>query len=380
MLRRTIYFLLVLILLGGLGGLIAFYAFDFKPKMIAGFIMSAPKPVQTISAEDAKTEQWEPQIEAIGSLTAVNGIDVAPQVGGVVKELHFDSGDMVKKGQKLVQLDTDTEEADLKNYRVQLENAEAELKRKQDVFKKGYAAQSDLDVARTLRDRLRANIEGTEALIAQKAIYAPWDGRLGLRDIAIGKYVAPGQAMVWIQSVDPIYADFNVSETDFGRIAVGQKVVAHVGAYPDQAFTGTITTHDARVSADSRMITVRASLANADAKLLPGMYVNVTVIAGAPQPVVTIPQTAITYSLYGDSVYAVVPAKEADPNAKDPQLVVERRLIKTGGVRNGKVQVVSGLKAGERIVTAGQNKIEPGSNVKVDNSIALNLSVDRMTQ
>jgi RND family efflux transporter MFP subunit len=231
-----------------------------------------------------------------------------------------------------------------------------------------------------VRDRMQANIERTEALIAQKAIYAPWDGRLGLRDIAVGKYVAPGQAMVWIQSVDPIYADFNVSETDYGRISVGQQVVAHFSAYPDQVFAGTIITHDARVSPDSRMITVRASLANPDRKLLPGMYVNVTVIAGAPQPVVTIPQTAITYSLYGDSVYAVVPAKDADPNAKEPQLVVERRLIKSGGVREGKVEVLSGLKAGEKIVTAGQNKIEPGSSVKIDNSIALNLNVDRMTQ
>src|SRR5437762_1901532 len=224
MLRRIIYLLLVLIIFGGLGGAIAYYAFDFKPKMIAGFIMSAPKPVETISAEEARQDQWEPQVAAIGTLTAVNGIEMAPQVGGVVRELSFDSGDLVKKGQKLLQLDTNTEEADLKNFKVQLENAQTELDRRQKVFDKGFAAKADLDTARMLRDRLQADIERTQALIAQKSIYAPWDGRLGLRDVAVGKYVAAGQTLIWLQSVDPIYADFTVTESDFGRIKVGQKV------------------------------------------------------------------------------------------------------------------------------------------------------------
>lgn len=193
MLRRIIYFFLVIVLLGGLGGAIAWYAFDFKPKMIAGFIMSAPKPVETISAEEARQDQWEPQIRAIGTLTAVNGIEVAPQVGGVVRELLFDSGDLVKKGQKLIQLDTDTEEADLQNFKVQLANAEIEFERREKVFNKGFASKADLDTSRTTRDQLLANVQRTEALIAQKSIYAPWDGKLGLRDVAVGKYVAPAR-------------------------------------------------------------------------------------------------------------------------------------------------------------------------------------------
>src|SRR5262245_21708960 len=203
MLRRIIYFILVIVLLGGLGGAIAWYAFDFKPKMIAGFIMAAPKPVETISAEEARQDQWEPQVGAIGTLTAVNGIEIAPQVGGIVKELLFDSGDLVKKGQKLIQLDTDTEEADLKNFRVQLDNAQTDFDRREKVFNKGFASKSDLDNARMLRDRLNADVQRTEALIAQKSIYAPWDGRLGLRDVSVGKFVAAGQNVVWMQSVDP---------------------------------------------------------------------------------------------------------------------------------------------------------------------------------
>ncbi len=380
MLRRIIYFLLVIIVLGGLGGLIAFYAFDFKPKMIAGFIAAAPKPVETVSAEEARQDRWEPLVAAIGTLNAVNGIEMAPQVGGVVKELNFDSGDLVKKGQKLLQLDTDTEEADLQNYKVQLANAQIELDRRQKVFDKGYVAKADLDTARTTRDQLQANVQRTEALIAQKSIYAPWDGRLGLRDVSVGKYIAPGQTVVWLQTVDPIYADFTVTESDFGRIKPGQKVIAKFSAYPNDSFNGEVTTTDARVSSSSRMITVRAKIENPDGRLVPGMYADVRVVVGEPQQVVTIPQTAVTYSLYGDSVFAVVKAKNPDPNAKEPELEIERRFIKLGMVRDGRVNVLDGVKPGEQVVIAGQNKIDQGSKVRIDNSIALNLTVDRNTQ
>ena len=380
MLRRIIYFFLVIVLLGGLGGLIAFYAFDFKPKMIAGFIAAAPKPVETVSAEGARQDQWEPLVAAIGTLTAVNGIEMAPQVGGVVKELNFDSGDLVKKGQKLLQLDTDTEEADLKNYKVQLDNAQIELDRRQKVFDKGFVAKADLDTARTTRDQLLANVQRTEALIAQKSIYAPWDGRLGLRDVAVGKYIAAGQTMVWLQTVDPIYADFTVTENDFGRIKPGQKVTAKFSAYADDSFKGEVTTTDARISASSRMATVRARIDNPDGRLVPGMYADVRVIVGEPAPVVTIPQTAITYSLYGDSVFAVVKAKNPDPNAKEPDLEIERRFIKLGIVRDGRVNVLDGVKPNDQIVVAKQNKIDQGSKVRIDNSIALNLTVDRNAQ
>lgn len=380
MLRRIIYLLLVTIILGGLGGAIYYYAFKAKPEMIAGFIANAPKPVETVSAEEARQDQWEPEVAAIGSLTAINGIEVAPQVGGIVKELYFDSGDLVKKGQKLFQLDTDTEEADLKNFRVQLGNAETELDRQQKLLDKGFASKSAFDTARVLRDRMQAEIERTEALITQKSIYAPWDGRLGLRDVAAGKYVAPGQNMIWLQTVDPIFVDFTVTENDFGRIKVGQKVRAKFSAYPNDTFNGEVSTTDARVSASSRMITVRGKLGNPDGRLVPGMYADVKVIVGGSAPVVTIPQTAVTYSLYGDSVFAVVKAKNADPNAKEPDLEIERRFIKLGLVRDGRVNVVEGIKPGDQIVVAGQNKIDQGSKVRIDNSIALNLTVDRNAQ
>jgi membrane fusion protein, multidrug efflux system len=380
MLRRIIYFFLVTVIFGGLAGLIAYYAFDFKPKMIAGIIMSSPPPVETVSAEPAREDSWQPQILAIGTLTAVNGIEITPEVGGMIRDIYFDSGQKVKKGDKLVQLDTDMLEADLRNLNVQLTNAQTELERRQKIFEKGFAAKADLDVAMVLRDRLQANIERTTAEIAQKSVYAPWDGRLGLRDIAVGKYVAAGQTLVWLQSVDPIYVDFTTTESDFGRLKPGLPITASFSAYPGEAFNGEIVTTDAKIDPLSRMITVRGTLANPDGRLVPGMYANVAVEAGTVEQVVTVAQTAVSYSLYGDSVFVLVAPKDAAAGAKDEVFDIERRFIKVGPMREGRVRIVEGLKSGDRVVIAGQNKIDQGSKVRIDNSVALNAPTNRSTQ
>lgn len=370
MLRRIIYFALVLVLLGGLGGGIAFYAFQWKPQFLAQVISAAPKPAETVSAEAARADSWQPHVTAIGTLVAVNGIDITPEVGGVVREINFDSGQIVKKGDKLVQLDISTEEADLKNFEVQLSNAETDFNRISEVFKKGFSSKQELDNATSRRDQLRASVERTKAVIAQKSIFAPWNGRLGLRSISVGKYVAAGQPLIWLQSVDPIYADFTVTEADFGRIRQGQKVTATFNSWPGESFAGEVLTTDSKVSADSRMITVRASISNPDGRLVPGMYANVAVDVGEPEAVVTVPQTAITYTLYGDSVFVVV--EEANADASKPKdLIVQRHFVKPGSMREGRVQILEGVKAGDQVVTVGQNKIDQGTKVKIDNSVAL---------
>jgi RND family efflux transporter MFP subunit len=369
---RILFFVLVIGFFGGLGGAIGYYAFDFKPKFLAEVITKAPQPPATISAEAARQDAWAPEVSGIGTLTAIDGIQITPQVGGVLKEVNFESGQNVKKGDLLVVLDTATEEADLKNYTVQLNNANTELDRRNAVFEKGYAAKADIDRLRMQRDAFQANVDRIKALIAQKKIYAPWDGRLGLKNVSPGQYLAPGQAIVWLQRVDPIYIDFPVTEAEFARIKEGQPVQAKFEAYPDDTFPGKVEIADAAMVEASRTIKIRASLVNKDGKLLPGMYANVRVTVGAPQTVTTVPQTAVTYSLYGDNVLVVVPAKQPDPNAKGPQLEVERRFVKTGGVKNGRVEIVSGVKEGEQVVTVGQNKIDQGSKVVIDNSIALN--------
>ena len=374
MIRRILYLLLVTILLGGLAGAIAFYAFDFKPKMIAGFIQNAPRPPETVSAEPARTEEWQPQVAAIGTLVASEGIDVTPQVGGIVEEIEFESGDTVKKGQLLVKLDITTEAADMRSIASQLANAETELARKEKLVSKGISPRAELDNLRTTKDTMQASMDRLRAIVAQKFIYAPWDGQVGLRSVSVGSYLAPGQKIVWLQKTDPIYADFKVTEADFGRIRDGLTVTTTYNAYPGETFSGKIVTTDARVSDESRMITVRAGIDNPEGKLVPGMYANVLVDSGTPETVVTVPETAVTYSLYGDNVFVVNPTKGKDKDGKEvDELVIERRFVKAGGVRDGRVQIVSGLAEGDKVVTAGHNKIDQGSKVVIDNSIALKL-------
>jgi membrane fusion protein (multidrug efflux system) len=374
MIRRIIYFLLATIVLGGLAGAIAFYAFDFKPKMLAKVILGAPRPPETVSAEPAQTEQWQPQITGIGTLTASRGIEVTPEVGGVVSEINFDSGQTVKAGDLLVKLDAAREEADVKSIEAELANVSNDLVRREGLASKGIVAVTELDSLKTKKRVLEAALERRRAEIAQKHIFAPWDGRLGLRDIALGSYLAPGQKIVWLQSIDPIFVDFAVTEADYGRLKTGEPVSATFNAFPGERFTGKVSVTDARVSGDSRMITVRAELANPDLKLVPGMYADVAVDVGAAEQVVTVPQTAVTYSLYGDNVFVVNSVKSKDAEGKDvDELVIERRFVKAGPVRDGRVVIESGLKPGDQVVTAGHNKIDQGSKVVIDNSIVLKL-------
>ncbi|MBM3520427.1 MAG: efflux RND transporter periplasmic adaptor subunit [Alphaproteobacteria bacterium] len=369
--RRTLYFAIATLVLGGIGAIVYLWSFVLLPSFIAESIKSAPPPTETVSAEEARNENWQPRIAAIGTLTATDGIDIAPQVGGVVDMIAFESGKTVRKGELLLRLDFAAEAAEMRSITAQLVNAEADLARRESLAAKGYAPRSQIDELRSQRDSLQASVDRLRAIIAQKFIYAPWDGRLGLRNLSIGSYVAAGQRVVWLQHVDPIFADFAVTEEEYGRIAAEQKVTARFNAWPGEVFTGKVVTTDARMSDASRMITVRAEIANPDGRLLPGMYANVEVAAGTPAAVITVPQTAVTFSLYGDNVFVVVPASKSDPKAKPDDLVIERRFVKVGEIREGRVAVRDGINLGERVVTAGQNKIDQGSHVVVNNSIAL---------
>ena len=373
MIRRTLYLLLSSVILGGLGAGIYYWSHIGLPAVIADAVMNSPRPAETVSAEEARTDSWQPQISGIGTLTAFEGIDITPQVGGVVKEINFQSGQSVKKGTLLIKLDIATEEADMRSLTAQLINAETDLARKEALAKKGISPRSELDGLRTTRDTLQASIDRLRAVVAQKFIYAPWDGRVGLKDIALGSFLASGQKIVWLQKIDPIYADFNVTEADYGRISEGQRIIASFNAYPGMSFEGRIVTTDARMSDTSRSIKVRAEIANADGKLVPGMYADVLVDSGVPVSVVTVPQTAVTFSLYGDNVFVVVPARKSDPKAKDEELAIERRFVKAGTIRGGRVAIESGLAPGDKVVTAGHNKIDQGSKVVIDNSVALKL-------
>ncbi len=360
----------------------------FKPKMIADFVAKMGAPAVTVTAEPAKLETWTDRVHSVGTLLAIQGVEVAPQVGGIVSDYYFDSGQDVKKGDKLVQLDISVEKADLADNKAQLKEAELSLERQSSLVKRQVTSQASLDAAQAKRDSAEANVERIEALIAQKTITAPFSGQLGLRRVEKGQYVSPGQSLVWLQALDPIWIDFPVPEGEVAEFKVGAKIELTVDTYDKQVFDGEVEAFDARLNQDARTLMVRGRLKNPDRKLLPGMFAQVAVVAGAPKKLVTVPRTAVTYTLYGDSVWVVKegPAKpSAMPTAsaeagtaaaaeappQEPALTVERRFVHVGQTQQGRVAILDGVKAGEQVVTSGQLKLHQGATVKIDNADAL---------
>jgi membrane fusion protein, multidrug efflux system len=376
--RRPVVFVVALALLAALTGGLAYFQFVIKPVMVKGFITAAfaPKPT-TVTAEAARVEQWRPELTAIGTLRAIQGVAIAPQAAGDVTAIHFESGDDVEAGALLINIDDSVEQADLANGLAQLKNADSTLARQRTLVAQGNTPQSTVDTAIATRDSAAATVERTRAVIAQKAIKAPFAGRLGLRNVDLGQYVAVGTSLVTLQRLDPIYADFPVPEEALNSMATGQAVRMTVDAIPGRSFAGKIEAIDARVSAESRNVTARAAFANPDRKLLPGMFANLTVTTGEPAAVLTLPRTAIVYSLYGDDVFVVTPAPHAreqgglSENGGPSGLIVERRLVRVGPARGERIAIEEGLRAGERVVTAGQIKLQAYSPVTLDETPAL---------
>lgn len=368
--KRAIIFSFVLVVLVALIGGFAWFQYVMKPEFIRTAISGMQQPPTTVSAVEAKTENWRPMLTAIGTFRAVSGIDVTPQVTGVVEAIHFESGEEVEAGAPLVKLDDSIEQADLKSGEARLKKTELDLERQQELLSRGNTPRTTYDAAVAEHDTAMAAVERTRAVIAQKNIVAPFAGRLGQRMVDLGEYVSPGAAMVSLQKLDPIYVDFPMPEQEVAVIETGQSTEVRVDAYPDMVFTGRISSVDAQVNQETRTVLVRAEVANSDMRLLPGMFANVTVMAGAPHDVVTVPTTAVTYSLYGDSVYVV---KTTD----DEAAVAERRFVQLGAVRESRVAVSDGLAAGERVITAGQIKLQPDARVTVDNTLALRYPAER---
>jgi membrane fusion protein (multidrug efflux system) len=376
-------FIIIGIIFGLLIGGLAFFHFVFLPKMIEQAIRGAPPPTETVSAEKVRSEKWAPFVKAIGTVQAVSGIEVPAKTTGTVRKYFFESGAEVKEGDPLVQLDDDSEQADLRNLQASLKNAQQELERNNNLAKQGISPRKDVQAAEARRAELTAQIDKIGVVIQDKLIRAPWAGRLGIRKVDVGSYVQPGQTLVWLQTVDPVYVDFTVPENEVARLKAGQAIEAFFSAYPQEIFAGKIDVLDARIDEATRAIAVRGILPNPQGKILPGMFADVQVIVDAPQPVLTVTRTAVTYSLYGDSVFVVIPAKSQPAAASqsggqsvqqsaEPALQVERRFVKAGEVRGDRVSVPDGLKEGEEVVTVGQLKLRPGTNVRIDNSVALN--------
>jgi membrane fusion protein, multidrug efflux system len=377
--KRAFVFAIVFVVLASLAGGLGYFQWFVKPNMIKGFITGAAKPVNTVAATEARQERWTPRLTAIGSVRATKGVEIAPQVGGVVKAIRFESTQDVQQGTPLVEIDDSTEQADLKANLATLRNAQVVYDRQSKLVGGGNTSQASVDTALATRDQAAAAVERTKAIIAQKAIAAPFAGRLGIRRIDIGQYVSPGTPLVTLQQLDPIYVDFQIPEQNFAQLAIGQTIDVVVDAFPNKTFTGTIKFLDARVSIDTRNFLVRGEIPNPKKNLLPGMFANVSVAAGAPRDVVTLPRTAVAYSLYGDSVYVLKPAgtKPGEAQAATPKpqsdalYTVERRFVKTGETQGDRVSIVQGVSPGETVISEGQIKLQPGMSVRIDPNAGL---------
>jgi membrane fusion protein (multidrug efflux system) len=352
-------------------GALVWFNFIFKPDMIKQVLSSQVPPPATVTAEPARKETWVERLPSIGTLISSHGVDVASQVAGIVTGVYAESGANVQQGSRLVQLDIAVELADLASSQATLQEAVVSYQRQEDLIAKRVTSEANLDTARAKRDTAQAAVKRIEAVIAQKTINAPVSGRLGIRKVETGQYITPGQMLITLQQLDPIRVDFPMPEQLIGKLRVGLPIDVTVDAYPGEVFKGKIESLDARVAQDTRTLLVRATMPNPKNKLLPGMFANVAVLAGKPQEVVTVPRTAISYSLYGDSVYAVksVPAEKApDGKTNEPKLIADRRYVKTGQVLDERVAILTGVSAGEQIVTTGQLKLNPGAAISIDNT------------
>jgi membrane fusion protein, multidrug efflux system len=348
------------------------FGFGFvKFTQIQGFIKLAKSgafepPPTAVTTDVAKESEWQPTLQSVGSVTAVNGVTISTDLAGIVRQIAFESGNKVRSGDLLVRLDTTQEEAQLHQSEAQRDFASVTLKRDKDLVEKHAISQSDYDNAAAVFRQAQATVDQFDALIARKTLRAPFDGVTGIRQVNLGQYLKEGDMVVTLQAFDPIYVNFSLPQQDLSKLAVGQPVALRVDAYEGQSFEGKITAINSLVDQTTRNIQVQATFANTDFRLRPGMFAKVSVIMTEKQNVVAIPATAIHYAPYGDSIFIVSQMK--DPQGKEYKGVKEQ-FIKLGQSRGDMIAIVSGLKPGDEVVTSGVFRLKTGAHVNVNNQI-----------
>ncbi|UVL23454.1 efflux RND transporter periplasmic adaptor subunit [Pseudomonas donghuensis] len=369
MLRRRMLIMLgvVLLLVLILGGYKAFAIYQ-QIQMFA-----APKPPINVAATEASERAWQNRLPAVGSLKALQGVDLSLEIAGTVKALQFESGQKVSKGQLLLQLDSDVETALLGTALADLGLAQVDYNRGSQLVGSQAISKGEFDRLSAQFKRTKAVVEQLKAALAKKSINAPFSGTIGIRQVDVGDYLASGTVIATLQDLSSLYVDFFVPEQSIPKLSIGQQVLVNVAAYPQENFPGTLSAINPKVEDSTRNVQVRATLANPDGKLLPGMFTSLQVLLPDPQLQVVVPESAVTYTLYGNSVYVAVAKKPEKVEDAKPQatpegqatLIAERRFVETGERRDGLVVISKGLKAGETVVTAGQLKLTQGAPISI---------------
>lgn len=366
MLRRRMLIMLgvVLLIVLILGGYKAFSIYQ----QIQQF--SAPRPPVSVAATAAREQLWQSRLPAVGSLKAFQGVNLSLETAGTVKTLLFESGQRIRVGQPLLQLDSDVESALLGTAMADLGLAQVEYGRGSQLIDSQAISKGEFDRLAAQLLRSKAVVAQLKGSLAKKTILAPFSGTIGIRQVDIGDYLPSGTVIATLQDLSSLYADFYVAEQAFPKLGIGQQVLVSVAAYPNQTFPGAISAINPKVEDSTRNVQVRATLANPDGKLLPGMFTSLQILLPNPRTEVVVPETAVTYTLYGTSVYVAVPktAEDGQPQKTpdgQPVWVAERRFIEAGERREGLVVIAKGVKAGEQVVTAGQLKLSQGALITV---------------
>jgi len=366
---RIAWRMAVMLLLVGLlaAALIGFQV--FKAGILKKVIHQITSQVPTITTATATATPWRRTLTATGTLRASRGTDLAAEVPGIVDQIDFASGDDVQAGAVLLRLRPNDDAAKLQQLEAAANLAAINYARDQKQLRAQAVAQSTVDTDAANLSGARAQVAAQQALMDEKIVRAPFAGRLGIRLVDLGQYLAAGTPIVTLQALDPMFADFYLPQQALGAVKVGQTVVVHVDSYEGRAFDGTVSAINSRIDATSRMVQVRATLHNPGKLLLPGMFVTVTLDIGAPRPEVTIPGSAITYNPYGSVVYVV--RQDGTDAAGKPKLIARQQFVTVGDTRGDQAAIVKGLTAGDVVVTAGQIKLHNNEQVHVNNSVTL---------
>ena len=351
----------LVIVFGGIFGYNWFVAYKTEQ-----FFANREAPVETVTATRARADTWRPTVQSVGSLSAVQGVDITAEITGKVVEIAVEDGAEVETGQTLAELDADGLRAELRGARAEARLAELELERQRRLRQQNANSEADVDRAESQLEQARAAVDRVRSQLAKKTIQAPFAGRLGIIDVDVGQFVDVGEPIVTLQTLDPISVDFTVPQQELARIEVGQPLVARVDAFGEQSFDGRVMAISPKVNQQTRSVPVRGRLSNPEGRLRPGMFVDVAVQLPAEEDVITLPQTAVTYNPYGDSIFLI---NESETAEGETELTVERKFIRTGATRGDQIQILQGVAEGDRVVTSGQLKLRNGSKVTISDSV-----------
>ncbi|PSJ53736.1 efflux RND transporter periplasmic adaptor subunit [Kumtagia ephedrae] len=389
MIKRFIFAFALLVLV--CGGIVGFNI--FRDRAIEQFFANMPRPALAVSTEEVKPITWTPGIEALGTVNAVNGVDLTVETSGIVTEIPFKANQRVDANQVLVQLDDGVERADLEATKAQANLDQVTLQRALELQKRGVGTDVNVDSARAAAAASTAQVAKLQAVLDQKQLRAPFAGTMGIPRINDGQYLTPGTIVATLQDLETMRVDFTVPEQQLGHLEIGQSVRLRT-TEDDWRFSGAVTGIDPKVDPATRLVSVRAEVSNPGGQLTPGQFVQVRVELPTESDVIAVVQTAVVTSLYGDYAYVVEPAEKKDEpapaapeapqtsqagettgavpaaqQAAEPALVARQVFVKTGRRSDGVVEILSGLSGGDVVVTAGQNRLSNGAPVKIDNSV-----------